>query len=178
MGYSLNNAKNITLKNNITFSLPAGRYNLTIYANDTVGNMGSSKVSFTVTKVFNSLADLKNFLIVDDLSDTEWTENYTCVEFAGDFIQRAEMKGYYRFSRYDMFDDEMSKFASAINSIKVVKTYSGGTETRWYFVGIGLGHEVCRTTVDSIDVIVDPQTDIVLSYPDFAVLYEGEITQD
>ena len=114
------------------------------------------------------------------MSDIEWTDNYTCVEFAEDFIKRAEAKGYYCFTQYSLFDDELIKFNKAIESIEVTKTYPGGTETRWYdtFYIPGVGHAVVRTTINGMDVIVDPQTDVILSHPDFTVLYEGEITQD
>jgi len=180
MGYSLNDAESVTLTSNTTLNLPPSRYKLTIYANDTAGNMGFRKVSFTVTKVFASLNSLISYLNSDDLSDAEWTSNYTCVEFIEDFIQRAEAAGYYHFTRYDLYDDEMNKYVSAVNSIEVVKTYSWGTTTlRYMILNIpGVGHAVVKTTVSGIDVLVDPQTDIILIYPDFAVLYEGEITQD
>jgi hypothetical protein len=176
IGYGLNGGETVALTGNITLNLLPGRYNLTIYANDTVGNTGFSKVAFTVSKVFGSLTDLKNFLIVDNLSDAEWTVNYTCHEFALDFILRAEMKGYYCFTYYALWGDELDEYTIAVESIRVVKNYPWGTETRWYVVGIGLGHAVVRTTVNGMDVIVDPQTDIILTYPDFKVLYEGEIT--
>jgi len=180
-GYSSNDAENVTLAGNTTLTnLLAGRYNVTIYANDTAGNMGSSRMSFTVTNVFSSLNELTEFVREDDLSDTEWTSNYTCVEFAEDFIRRAETKGYYCFAGYDLFDDEMDEFVHVVNSIEVVKTHSWGTETRQYTLPTvpSVGHAVCRTTVDGIDVIVDPQTDIILTVNNFTILYEGEITQD
>jgi len=181
MGYSLNNKENVTLTSNITLSnLSLGRYHLIIYANDTAGNMGASNVSFTITRLFGSVDELIDFLVKDDLNNEEWTSNYTCVEFAEDFIERAEAKGYYCFTQYDLFDDELVKFNKAIESIKVTKTYPWGTETRWYFTFYipSVGHAVVKTTINGMDVIVDPQTDIILSYPDFKVLYEGEITQE
>ena len=179
--YNLNGMGNVLLSGNTTLkNISPGRYNLTIYANDTAGNTGYSKISFTVTKVFSSIEELISYLRIDNLSDIEWTANYTCVEFAEDFIKRAEAKGYYCFTQYDLFDDELIEFNKAIESIEVTKTYSWGTETRWYdaFYISGVGHAVVRTTINGMDFIVDPQTDVILSYPDFTVLYEGEITQD
>jgi len=179
-GFSLNDMEKVTLTGNTTLSnLPPGRYNLSIYANDTKGNMGSSKVSFTVTYVFASLDELISFLREDNLSDVEWTTDYTCVEFAKDFIQRAEMKGYYCFVRYDLWGKELDEYIDAVESIEVVKKYSWATVTRRYRIPniLGVGHAVVMTKVDGMDVIVDPQTDIILAKEDFTVLYEGEITQ-
>jgi len=48
-GYSLNGADNITLSGNTTlFGLNDGSHILTVYANDTVGNMNSSTVRFAI----------------------------------------------------------------------------------------------------------------------------------
>jgi len=178
VGYSLNDAERVTLAGNITLNLHAGRYNLTIYANDTAGNIGYSEVPFTVTDVFKSVNELIGYLRKDDLSDVEWTADYTCDAFAKDFIEMSESKGYYIFTYYALWGDELDAYEDAVNSIEVVKTYPWGTETRSYTMGIGLGHAVCRTTVDGIDVIVDPQIDMILAADNFTVLYEGEITQD
>jgi len=194
VGYSLkkvgrvssSSEEKITLTDNTTLTnLSIGLHDLVIYANDTVGNMGLSRVTFTVTYVFGSLDELISFLREDDLSDVEWTTDYTCHEFANDFIQRAEMKGYYCFTYYALPEDERDMYADALESIRVVKTYAWGTVVWRYDVsetwrdGLRiLGHAVVRTTVDGVDVIVDPQTDIILAMKDFTVLYEGEITQD
>jgi len=50
IGYSLDNVKNVTISGNVTLSeLPDGPHELTVYANDTVGNMGRSEtIYFTV----------------------------------------------------------------------------------------------------------------------------------
>ena len=49
-GYSLDDEENITISGNFTLNgLPNGMHNLTVYANDTYGNMGASEtISFTV----------------------------------------------------------------------------------------------------------------------------------
>ena len=50
-GYSLDGKANVTLTGDTTLSgLYEGHYTLTVYANDTSGNMGHSSVSFTVEK--------------------------------------------------------------------------------------------------------------------------------
>ncbi len=52
MGYSLDGQANVTITENITLNdLPYGAHTLTIYANDTVGNMGnSSAIDFTIAE--------------------------------------------------------------------------------------------------------------------------------
>ena len=181
VGYSLNNTKKVTLTGNTTLNgLSPGQYNLIIYANNTWGNMGSSNVSFTISRTFTSVSELINYLRDDDLSDAVWTPNYTCDAFAKDFIQRAEVKGYYCFTYYALWgwEDELGKYIDAVESIKVVKVLPYGTETRWYSIlDIGLGHAVVKTTINSTELIIDPQTDVVLNAKDFTVLYEGEITK-
>lgn len=50
-GYSLDNQANITLNGNTTLSnLSNGLHTLIVYANDTYGNSGSSKTSFTISQ--------------------------------------------------------------------------------------------------------------------------------
>jgi len=176
-GYSLDNAENITLMNNMTLSnLSLGQHELIIHANDTAGNIGFSKVSFTITRIFSSLNELIIYLREDDLSDVEWTVNYTCDAFAKDFIRIAESKGYYVFTYYALQGDEMAKFAS----IEIIIVGWEPWKPYWqsYLNDPDAGHVVVRTTINNVDVIVDPQTDIILTHPDFTVLYEGEITQD
>ena len=49
MGYSLDNKANTTLNGNTTIDVQAGFHTLTVYANDTAGNMGTSNlVEFTL----------------------------------------------------------------------------------------------------------------------------------
>ncbi|MGD8505491.1 MAG: right-handed parallel beta-helix repeat-containing protein [Candidatus Bathyarchaeota archaeon] len=49
IGYSLNGQINVSITGNITLvDLPDGVHSLSIYANDTLGNMGSSDVVFTI----------------------------------------------------------------------------------------------------------------------------------
>jgi hypothetical protein len=50
-GYSLNGKDNVTITGNATLAdLPNGLHNVTVYANDTFGNMGMSKIiNFTIT---------------------------------------------------------------------------------------------------------------------------------
>ena len=47
MGYSLDNQANVTITAGINLlGLPQGAHNITIYANDSLGNMGSSNTVF------------------------------------------------------------------------------------------------------------------------------------
>jgi len=54
MGYCLDEQANVTVTGNFTLTeLPSGSHTLTVYANDTVGNMGSSStISFTISDPF------------------------------------------------------------------------------------------------------------------------------
>jgi hypothetical protein len=54
MGYSLDGSANVTVTGNSTFSkLASGSHTLTVYANDTSGNMGASEtIYFTVAETF------------------------------------------------------------------------------------------------------------------------------
>jgi hypothetical protein len=60
-GYSLDGEQNITINYNFTLNgLPNGLHNLTVYANDTYGNMGASEtISFTV-----AVAEPESFPVV------------------------------------------------------------------------------------------------------------------
>jgi len=49
LGYSLDNSTQITITANTTLTIPVGNHTLTVYANDTYGNMGQSEMAhFTV----------------------------------------------------------------------------------------------------------------------------------
>jgi hypothetical protein len=54
MGYSLDGQNNVTVTGNVTLSgLSVGLHNVTVYANDTLGNMGASAtVAFNVEVPF------------------------------------------------------------------------------------------------------------------------------
>jgi hypothetical protein len=52
--YSLDDQQNVTISVNTTLTgLSSGRHNITVYANDTYGNMGASEtVNFTISEPF------------------------------------------------------------------------------------------------------------------------------
>jgi len=163
--------------------LPCGNHTLRVYASiDLFGRkrLMIAEVKFTISKVFNSINELIAFLKRDDLNYREWTPDYTCHNFTIDFIKRAKEKGYYCFVYLALCDDELERYIRAVESIRVINIYPWGTETRGYeFPYVGdTGHAVVKTTVNGMDVIIDPQIDVILSYPDFKVLYEGEIAQE
>ena len=179
---------------NKNLTLSYGNHTLRVYASiDLFGRrrLMVAEVKFTVSKVFHSLSELILFLKRDDLNYREWTPDYTCHNFAEDFIKRARRKGYYCFVYLALYDEELASFVKAIESIEVNGWYYDTsafytTIVRDPFTGriidgiidASTGHAVVKTTVNGVDVIIDPQTDIILSYPDFTVLYEGEITQE
>lgn len=132
-------------------------------------------------KQFYSLAELEAFLRDDDLNEREPSAGYTCVEFVKDFIKRAEAKGYCHCTFYSLSVEDINRFKEALSSIKVVKERPEGTEIRDYSYFItfeNVGHAVVKTTVGGVEVIIDPQTDVILALEDFSVLYEGEILYD
>lgn len=132
-------------------------------------------------KRFNSLAELEAFLRDDDLNKREPSAGYTCAEFVRDFIGRAQAKGYCQVTFYSLSGEDMKRFKEALSSIKVVKESPEGTEIRDYSYFLAfedVGHAVAKTTVGEVEVIIDPQIDVVLALEDFSVLYEGEILYD
>jgi hypothetical protein len=64
--YSLDGAQNITFAGNATISnIPSGYHNITIYANDTYGNIGSQTVTFTIEQPQNGvLGNSYSFAII------------------------------------------------------------------------------------------------------------------
>jgi hypothetical protein len=54
--YSLDSRENVTINENLTLTkLSQGAHNLTVYANDTYGNVGSQTVTFTIDKPQNEI---------------------------------------------------------------------------------------------------------------------------
>jgi hypothetical protein len=66
MGYSLDGKANVTINGNTTLTeLSSGKHSLTIYSNDTAGNMGSSKtIYFTVSEPFPTTWILASVVLV------------------------------------------------------------------------------------------------------------------
>ena len=66
MGYSLDGQANITAAGNFTLTaLPSGSHTFTLYANDTVGNMGASEtINFSITTPFPTTAAFSGVLTV------------------------------------------------------------------------------------------------------------------
>lgn len=137
-------------------------------------NRGGVELEY-IAHEFESLDELIDFLIDDDLNDVAWSPSYTCHNFVVSFIERGKAQGYYNFVYYALWDEELNEYIRAVESIE----YTRGLTTWWYSMGMGPGHAVCKTTINGEDIIVDPQTDIVMKKHDgnFLVLYEGEITQ-
>lgn len=132
-------------------------------------------------KRFNSITDLEAFLRRDNLNERTPSASYTCINFARDFIRRAEAKGYDCFTFCTLHGDDMKRFKEALGTIKVAKRRSEEVEIidYSYFVTMeDVAHAVVKTTVGNVEVIVDPQTDVILASNDFTVIYEGEILYD
>ncbi len=61
--YNLNDGINVTITNNLTIYVSAGKYNLTLWANDSLGNINNDSVSFTsvFNLTFNGLGNLTKY---------------------------------------------------------------------------------------------------------------------
>jgi hypothetical protein len=176
----------------------------------------------TTTSEFTSALRLIDYLKNDNLSDTEWTTNHTCTEFANDFIKRAEASGHYCFTYYALLGDELDNFIDAVESITVTRNRVEIVPTEdpltkqlirtqeYYHYNITTheplkhspvhhyiqstvieeelnGHAVVKTSINGTELIVDPQTDIILRkesrYNEMALVteeyfiahYKGEI---
>ena len=62
--YSLDGEQNVTITSNTTITLTNGFHNLTIYANDTYGNVGSQTITFTVDKPQTGVLGNTNIIVV------------------------------------------------------------------------------------------------------------------
>ena len=72
IGYSLNEEKNVTIEGNTTVDTVIGNHSVTVFANDTTGNMGASEtVSFTI-KSFHPSTTITS----DDLNSTTLTSDF------------------------------------------------------------------------------------------------------
>jgi hypothetical protein len=81
MGYSLNGQPNATITENTTLStLPDGWYDLTVYANDTFGNMGSATVYFTVDTTKPDITNVVQDPLTNILPDTVVKINATVTD--------------------------------------------------------------------------------------------------
>ena len=116
---------------------------------------------------FKSVPELITYLRSDTVSDNKYVSGYTCIDFARDFIKQARDNDYQCFTFCGLFGDELSQFNKAVGSIGRYITLSA----------INTGHAVVKTSINGTELIIDPQTDIVMTAKDFNVLYRGEIWQ-
>jgi hypothetical protein len=64
IGYSLDDADNATITGNTTLSkLPSGAHKLTVYANDTLGNMGKTEANFIIEQAAPQTGTLQTVLL-------------------------------------------------------------------------------------------------------------------
>lgn len=81
MGYSLNGQATVTITDNTTLPLlPDGWYDVTVYANDTFGNMGSATVYFTVDTTKPSITSVVQDPQTNILPDTVVKINATVTD--------------------------------------------------------------------------------------------------
>jgi len=124
---------------------------------ENISNINSNNSSF------ESVPELIVYLKSNNISNREYTSDYTCKDFAKDFIQQAKNNGYQCFTLYALYGNELDNFNSALSDNYLV------------FVIPGAGHAVVKTTINGTELIIDSQTDIVMNAKNFTVLYEGEI---
>lgn len=72
IGYSLDGGANVTITGNTTLSLANSAHNVIVYANDTSGNMGSSRVYFTVNVPVCTCTDW----VINWATNCETNDNY------------------------------------------------------------------------------------------------------
>ena len=88
IGYSLNGQENVTIAGNTTLAdLPEGRYGLVIYANDTVGNMGSSStIYFAInqTQTFHVILESVDYKVAirSNSTITDFVFNQTLMQIS------------------------------------------------------------------------------------------------
>jgi parallel beta-helix repeat protein len=81
IGYSLNGQANVTITENTTLpTLPDGWHHLTIYANDTFGNMGFATVYFTVDTTKPDITNVVQDPLTDILPDAVVKINVTVTD--------------------------------------------------------------------------------------------------
>jgi parallel beta-helix repeat protein len=81
MGYSLNGQPEITITENTTLPiLPDGWYTLSVFANDTFGNMGSATVYFTVDTTKPDITNVVQDPLINILPDTIVKVNATVTD--------------------------------------------------------------------------------------------------
>jgi hypothetical protein len=72
IGYSLDGKNNVTINENVTIDTVIGSHYVTIYANDTSGNMGASEtITFTIKSFPPS-----STVTTDDLNSTTFTSDF------------------------------------------------------------------------------------------------------
>ena len=71
IGYSLDNQANVTISGNTTIPISEGRHTLVVYANDTVGNMGSSNTVWFSVDVSPPIIETPTHVPADDVEPYE-----------------------------------------------------------------------------------------------------------
>lgn len=127
---------------------------------------------------FVSVDDLVRFLDNDNVSDVIYVSSFTCGDFAQALVNRAHDAGY-DLRVYSMWDSELDDFKQYVESLEYVQNIEGGTLTTTFVYGFGSGHAICKTEIDSMTYVMEPQNDMVFRVIDdgYEIVYFGEVTK-
>lgn len=127
---------------------------------------------------FSSIDELIIFLNNDNISDKIYNSNFKCGDFADALVTRAHDLGY-DMKVYSMFNSELDVFTKYVESLRYVKADSGVTITTTFNYGLGVGHAICKTKINSETYLIEPQNDMVFKVRDFGydLIYFGEVTK-
>ncbi|RLJ00338.1 MAG: hypothetical protein DRP06_02100 [Candidatus Aenigmatarchaeota archaeon] len=143
VGYSLNGQDNITINSSLTFESVLGLNNLTIYANDSAGNMGFAKVQF--------VAELPIFIAKNNLTITETlSQGFAEINKPVKWIKELEIKNNLGESLSKKIKVEIPKEASIVKKGKN-KTFSASSVKN----NLNNTNEIFNLNTDGIEFDVD-----------------------
>ena len=164
--YSINGSTNTTFTPNTTLpSLPDGNHNVTVYANDSAGNVGSIVVNFTIDTMPPTAPS--NLIHTDDA--TSGYDNDHSIEFIWDASTDAHSSIIYRIYRNGVLN---------ASTTSTTYTLAGETEgSHKYNVSAQDSTGNMNTTNASVTVIVDYTNPVIhnLSLGDTTPRYKQQI---
>ena len=164
--YSINGSTNTTFTPNTTLpSLPDGNHNVTVFANDSAENMGSTLVNFTIDTMLPTAPS--NLIHTDDA--TSGYDNDHSIEFTWDASTDAQSSIIYRIYRNGVLN---------ASTTSTTYTLAGETEgSHTYNVSAQDSTGNMNATNASVSVIVDYTNPVIhnLSLSDTTPRYKQQI---